>query len=123
MDVHLIQVFHGDLHALVPPALSYTLAWIFEAFETFLILTLLGAGLRFSEVMPIESSLATIRVFAFFVPAGLGIQDVGYVLFLKALGVHDATSVGASFVLLKRAKETFWILVGYLLMAREPKNS
>ena len=32
------------------------------------------------------------------VPAGLGVQDAGYVLCLRALGVPDATTVGAAFV-------------------------
>jgi len=51
------------------------------------------------------------------VPAGLGVQDVGYVLCLTALGVPDATTVGTAFVLLKRGKDLFWILLGFVLMA------
>ena len=58
-----------------------------------------------------------VRSVAVPVPAGLGVQDVGYVLCLKALGVPDATNVGTAFVLLKRGKDLFWILLGFTLMA------
>ena len=51
------------------------------------------------------------------VPAGLGVQDVGYVLCLRALGVPDATTVATAFVVLKRGKDLFWILLGFALMA------
>jgi uncharacterized membrane protein YbhN (UPF0104 family) len=50
-------------------------------------------------------------------PAGLGVQDLGYVLFLKALGVPDATTVGTAFVLMKRGKDLFWVLLGFGLLA------
>ena len=120
-DAHLARVFHGHVGTLAPPVAIYTVAWVIESLETFLILSLLGSGLRYPQVMPMEATLATIRVMAFFVPAGLGIQDLGYVAFLKALGVEDAVSLGAAFVLLKRAKEASWIALGYLLLAKQPE--
>jgi uncharacterized membrane protein YbhN (UPF0104 family) len=51
------------------------------------------------------------------VPAGLGVQDVSYLAFLRALGVPDALNVAAAFLLLKRAKECFWAAVGYAILA------
>jgi hypothetical protein len=58
-----------------------------------------------------------VRGLAFFVPAGLGIQDIGYLAFLRGFGVPHAVTVGAAFVFVKRSKEIFWILIGYLLLA------
>jgi uncharacterized protein (TIRG00374 family) len=120
-DAHLAKVFHGRLQELAVPVGCYAVAWFIEAFETYLILTFLGAGLRFREAMPMEASLATLRVLVFFVPAGLGIQDLGYALFLKALAVDDAASVAAAFVLLKRLKEALWIAFGYFLFLKQPE--
>ena len=40
-------------------------------------------------------------------------QDLGYVAALGALGVPDAVTAGAAFVVMKRAKELAWALVGY----------
>ncbi len=58
-----------------------------------------------------------VRALAVPVPAGLGVQDLGYVLSLKALSVPDPTTVGAAFVLLKRGKDAFWIAAGFVLLS------
>ena len=64
--------------------------------------------------MPVE---LLVRGLAVPVPAGLGVQDAGYVLSLRALGVADATTVGAAFVVMKRGKDLFWVTVGFLVLA------
>ncbi|MDP9121829.1 MAG: flippase-like domain-containing protein [Acidobacteriota bacterium] len=102
------------------PALTvslFVMVWLTESCETFVILTLLGAGLTFRQVFSFDSPLTFLRALAFFVPAGLGVQDLGYLAFLKGLGVHEAVNVGAAFVLVKRSKEICWIVIGYLLLA------
>ena len=77
---------------------------------------LVGAPIPLSTAMVIETALILVRAAAVPVPAGLGVQDAGYILCLKALGVPDATTVGAAFVLLKRGRDLFWILLGFVLM-------
>lgn len=96
----------------------YVAVWLCEALETFLILTFLGAGLALREVFALEPPLAFLRSLVFVLPAGLGLQDAGYVGFFRGLGVSQAVTVGAAFVLVKRCKEIFWIGAGYLLLAR-----
>jgi uncharacterized membrane protein YbhN (UPF0104 family) len=71
----------------------------------------------------LEAAIIVVRSAAVPVPAGLGVQDVGYVLCLKALGVPDATTVGTAFVVLKRGKDLSWILVGFALMALGGRGS
>jgi hypothetical protein len=103
------------------PALTtfyYLGIWASEVGETFFILTLLGAGLSFRAVFSFEGLLTLTRGLAFFTPSGLGVQDVGYLLFFKALAVPQAINVWGAFVLVKRGKELFWIIIGYLLLAR-----
>jgi hypothetical protein len=99
-------------------AALYCGIWLSESCETFFILSLLGAGLSFRAVFSFEGLLTLIRGLAFFTPSGLGIQDLGYLTFLKGLGVKQALDVGAAFVVVKRSKEIFWIIIGYLLLAR-----
>jgi hypothetical protein len=53
-----------------------------------------------------------------FAPGGIGVQDVGYLAVLQAYGVPDAASIGPAFVVLKRLKETFWIAIGFGVLAR-----
>jgi uncharacterized membrane protein YbhN (UPF0104 family) len=98
--------------------LCYLPIWLAESCETWFILALLGAGLSFRTVFSFEGLLTLVRGLAFFTPSGLGIQDLGYLAFLKGLGVRQAVNVGAAFVVVKRSKEVFWIIIGYLLLAR-----
>jgi glycosyltransferase 2 family protein len=98
--------------------LCYLGIWLAESCETFFILGLLGAGLSFRTVFSFEAPLTLLRGLSFFTPSGLGIQDLGYLAFLKGLGVRHAIDVGGAFVLVKRGKEVFWIIIGYLLLAR-----
>jgi uncharacterized membrane protein YbhN (UPF0104 family) len=110
-----------QLPRLLPPAALLFLQWLLEAFETYLILRLLGVDLDPTTVLAIEVAASLLRSMAFAVPAGLGVQDLGYVAMLGAFGVPEAATVGAAFVVLKRTKELFWIGAGYLvLLVRRP---
>ena len=100
----------------MPSILLYVAGWFLRAVETWLFLRLVGVDVPLPAAMVIETALILVRAMAVPVPAGLGVQDAGYVLCLKALGVPDATTVGAAFVLLKRGKDLFWILLGFLLL-------
>jgi uncharacterized membrane protein YbhN (UPF0104 family) len=91
-------------------------AWLVESAETTLILHLLGAPLDFVAVLSIEGGLSLVRCMAFFSPAGLGVQDLGYVALLGAYGLPDAAATAAAFVLVKRAKELLFMGAGYALL-------
>ncbi|WP_437321834.1 lysylphosphatidylglycerol synthase domain-containing protein [Sorangium sp. So ce385] len=101
--------------ALASAALLLLAMWLAEGLETLFLLRLLGVDVSLAEVLSFEVVLALLRAAAFMVPAGLGVQDAGYVAFLGALGVPAAATVGAAFVLLKRAKELVWIALGLLV--------
>ncbi len=116
-DEHLVTFFERERGALVLPLLLYSAGWIVRGAETWLFLRLLDAPVPFSTALVIETAIIVVRSVAVPVPAGLGVQDVGYVLCLGALGVPDATNVGTAFVLLKRGKDLFWILLGVALLA------
>lgn len=89
-------------------------AWFVESFETWLLLHLIGLDVSFVEAFTMEASVVFLRNLAFFVPAGLGVQDAGYLAFLQAFGVSSVG--GGAFVILKRAKEAIWVGVGYLVL-------
>jgi uncharacterized membrane protein YbhN (UPF0104 family) len=94
------------------PVLLCFASWLFEAVESYLMLRLLGVELSFAAVLAIEAVVSFARHVLIVVPAGVGVQDVGYVALLAALGVHDAVTLGAAFAVLKRSKEAFWAVVG-----------
>jgi uncharacterized protein (TIRG00374 family) len=92
--------------------------WFFEGLETYVILRLLGAPLTFIEVMSMDAALSVVRSSAMFAPAGIGVQDVGYLAMLEAYGVPNASSLGPAFIVVKRVKEAIWIAVGFIMLAR-----
>ncbi len=115
-DAHFEQ-FHTIKRRKVALAIFlFFVGWMFETIDSLLILTLLKVNIPFGAMMCMETTMSLIRAMLFILPAGLGIQDYGYVLFLKSFGVPDAESVGVAFVLIKRSKELIWILIGYLLI-------
>jgi uncharacterized protein (TIRG00374 family) len=118
VDRQVVVALTGRRGGPVLTTIYYTGIWLSESCETFFILSLLGAGLSFRAVFSFEGLLTLIRGLAFFTPSGLGVQDLGYLAFLKGFGVAQALDVGAAFVVVKRSKEIFWIIIGYLLLAR-----
>jgi glycosyltransferase 2 family protein len=92
--------------------------WIFEGLETFVILRLLGTPLTFLEIMSMDAALSVVRSSAMFAPAGIGVQDVGYLAMLEAYGVPNASSLGPAFIVVKRVKEAIWMGVGFIMLAR-----
>ena len=100
---------HGG-DAVWPATLAYLAAWTLESFETWAILKLLGAQVPFWMVLSFEPPLSLLRSAAFFAPAGLGAQDLGYVAFL------GGGPMAFAFVAVKRLKELVWAGVGWALL-------
>jgi uncharacterized protein (TIRG00374 family) len=92
--------------------------WLIEGLESYLILRVLGAPLGLIEVLAFDAALSVVRSSAMFAPAGIGVQDVGYLTVLQAYGVPEAAAIGPAFVVLKRLKEAFWIAIGFVMLAR-----
>jgi uncharacterized membrane protein YbhN (UPF0104 family) len=121
-DDNLVRFFRGSLLGASTPAACFLLVWALEALETFLILRLLGIALPFEAVAALEVAVSFSRHVAFVLPGGLGVQDLAYVAGLRALGVAEPLAVGAAFVLIKRAKECTWALIGYGLLASDLRH-
>src|SRR5262249_6676076 len=96
---------------------TFYVGWLVEALESYVLLRLVGAEISWAQLLALEASVAVIRSLTVFVPAGLGFQDAGYLAFFAAFKIPDATAVGTAFVILKRAKELVWVVVGYALLA------
>jgi uncharacterized membrane protein YbhN (UPF0104 family) len=115
-DQHMRAVLQSHVRGLVV-AFGWILAgWFAEAGETWVLLHLLGVDLSFAAVLAFEPVVSFARSAAFFIPAGLGVQDAGYMAFLQKAGIPNAVNEAAAFVLLKRFKEVFWIVVGWALL-------
>ena len=121
-DQHVRGVLQSHVPGLVVAFFWILGGWFAEAGETWVLLRLLGVDLSFAAVLAFEPVVSFARSAAFFIPAGLGIQDAGYMAFLQHAGIPDPVNRAAAFVLLKRFKELVWIAVGWiLLLATRPR--
>ncbi len=121
-DRKLQSVKADGAAGFVPLMLLYVCAWMMLGFESYLILHLLGVQVTFLQVLAFDTALAMLRAIFFFIPSGLGIQDLGYLAFFQALGIHDYLAYGGAFVLLRRLKEVIWYAIGYGVMFMEGIN-
>jgi len=115
IDTHSRDVLRSHVPGLAFAAAWILVGWFMESAETWVILRLVGVEIPYGAVLAFEPVVALARSVVFFVPAGLGVQDGGYMAALRGLGIADATNRAAAFVLLKRFKEAFWIAVGWAL--------
>jgi uncharacterized membrane protein YbhN (UPF0104 family) len=115
-DQHVRVVLQSHARGLVVAFLWILAGWFAEALETWVLLKLLAMDLSFAAVLAFEPVVSFARSAAFFIPAGLGVQDAGYMAFLQRAAIPDAVNKAAAFVLLKRFKEVVWIAVGWILL-------
>ncbi len=99
------------------PAALLLGTWLLESVEAFVILRVLGAPVSYLDVLAIEAALSVVRSAAVFAPAGLGVQDLGYLAFFAVLGIPDVAAVGPAFLVAKRSKELLFVTTGMLLLA------
>lgn len=83
--------------------LWHLLAWGCRTGETWMVLRLLGSPVDWLEASVIESLLGAVRVAAFVMPAGLGVQEGALILLCGWVGVP--TSPAFAMALIKRARE------------------
>jgi len=100
---------------LVIASILFFIGWMTELLETYLILYGLGAQLSFLTVAFFEPIVSLLRSIAFIIPAGLGVMDAGYISSFKTFGIENAVTFAAAFILVKRAKEIFWSVIGIVL--------
>lgn len=120
LDAYLRRVFTERRRGLAAAVGLYVVHWFIEAFETWLIVRLLGFPLDFWHAVAIESACSFLRAIAFFVPAGLGVQDLGYATLFAVAGVPDPVDFGLAFTLVKRSKELVWVIIGYFILLALP---
>lgn len=76
------------------------------AFEVWFALRLFGHPIGAAAAIVLESMTLAVRHVAFFVPAGIGVQEAGLVLFGHALGIDSELALAVSMA--KRVRELAW---------------
>ncbi len=81
----------------------HLVAWIASAFWIWLGFLLMGAPISFQGAVALEALLCAIRSAAVFVPASIGVQELGYVALAPLFGAP--AEAGLAISLLKRARD------------------
>lgn len=96
-------------HLLVDPrTITLAIAWQFSAMlmasiELLIASYLIGRPLGLGEAIALEGLTEGVRFLAFFIPAGLGIQEAGFVFFGQLLGIDAEIALALS--LIRRMRE------------------
>lgn len=98
-----VSEIYGDRRRVMRSILVHLAAWVAGCIEAWAALHMLGHPLDWPDVIALESLIFAIRSAAFVVPAGLGLQEGGYVLIGAALGLPAEVALAVS--LLKRGRE------------------
>jgi putative membrane protein len=102
LDQELRACLHRGRTLLLAGTLQYA-AFISGAFEIWLALRLFGHPVGAKAALVLESLTQALRHLAFVVPAGLGVQEAGLVLFGHALGISSELALAVSMA--KRLRE------------------
>jgi hypothetical protein len=117
----MARLFQLGFAGLASPVLLCTLAWSMEAVETIVVLRILEVDVEAAAIAGIDVAASMLRQLLFFVPAGLGVQELSYVRALEALDVTKVATVAAAFVILKRLRELLFLGIGLGLLVRPPR--
>lgn len=91
------------------------LGWIVHSLEVYIIFHLLGHPINLLTALCLDALATLIGGLAFFIPGNLGVQDGGNVLL--TIGLQLGALMGATFSIIRRLREGFWLAVGLVVLA------
>ncbi len=116
LDNRLVEGYDRD-HGKFLLALALTFVnWVLGAVELYLILWFFGHPVSMAEAWCIEAVVELVRAGAFFIPAGIGVQEGAMVLVISP--ITGQPSLGLAVALVRRLREIIWIVWGFLIAWR-----
>jgi uncharacterized membrane protein YbhN (UPF0104 family) len=110
----------GRQRALAQSLGWHLFAWISQVGETWMVLALVGAPVSLPAALAIESMSTAARGAAFFVPGGLGVQEVTLISMARLVGVDMEAAIALGIA--KRARELLVGLPGLLAWVVEKRR-
>ena len=95
----------------------FFLSWLLHAAEVYLIFWLVGHPISWGLALCLDSLAMLFTALGFFIPAAAGVQEGGNLLL--ALGFNLGLTLGATFSILRRLREAFWLSLGLLVVWKE----
>jgi len=95
----------------------FSLSWLLHAVEVYLMFWLVGHPISWGLALCLDSLAMLFTALGFFIPAAAGVQEGGNLLL--ALGFNLGLTLGATFSILRRLREAFWLSLGLLVVWKE----
>ncbi|MGH9863693.1 MAG: lysylphosphatidylglycerol synthase transmembrane domain-containing protein [Candidatus Acidiferrales bacterium] len=112
----LAAVFGHDRRTFLLLLSANFLAALAGVAEVYLVLRSLGTEPSLATALIIEGANKVLAVFAFFIPANLGVREGGTALVLRLFNLSSAVAI--TLVLVRRARALVWVGIGGLLLLR-----
>jgi glycosyltransferase 2 family protein len=93
---------------------AYFAGWLCDAIEIWLVSTILGWPIDWTQAIAIESFVGVAKALGTFVPASVGVQESGVVLLFRAFGLTSTEAL--AYALIRRVRELVYALVGMGLL-------
>jgi uncharacterized protein (TIRG00374 family) len=115
IDARLAHFYRREPAHLALSIGCFLVAWLLGALELWMVVGFLGVEVSLLAATVIEAFAAAVKLAVFFIPAGLGAVEGGYVATFAALGLGPtaALSLGVT----RRIREAVWIAIGLLAFA------
>ncbi len=95
----------------------FFVSWLLHAVEVYLMFWLMGHTISPGLALCLDSLAMLFTALGFFIPAAAGVQEGGNLIL--ALGFHLGLTLGATFSILRRLREAFWLSLGLIVVWRE----
>jgi glycosyltransferase 2 family protein len=98
-----LRVIFSAPGRLALAAIVHLGCWAVTGLETWIMLRLMGTDATLTDGIIIDSLLAALRSFAFFIPNALGVQEGGYIMLCGLFGIP--ADIGLALSLTRRARD------------------
>lgn len=122
LDIEVRKLFDQPLRMAIAGGWQFA-GFVVGSFETWLAVKLLGAPITIWDAVAVEAITQAVRHIIFFVPAGLGVQESGLLIFGHMIGLPADISMTLS--LIKRLREILFglpALLSWQWLERHQKN-
>jgi uncharacterized membrane protein YbhN (UPF0104 family) len=93
------------------------LGWLVGAGELWIFLTVVTPVANpLPMALVLEAGIAVVKGASFFIPGSIGVQEGGIASLFQVTGV--GLEAGVAYALFRRARELFWIGLGFAALAR-----
>jgi glycosyltransferase 2 family protein len=112
LDAHIASYYQHHRREFYMAIGCLFLGWLFHGLEVYIIFYLLDHPLSLTTALCFDALATLVASAAFFIPGNLGVQDGGNVLL--AIGLQLGAVLGATFAVIRRLREGFWLAVGLI---------